>query len=402
MRLRSILWAALAGLAAAAALRSGALVFATLAAALLAALVVVTRRRVFEALSFTRTPDRRVVGWGGRLEVTVTLTNAKLLPLVWLRVRDDWPLGLEPHGFALEPARWADCQRLTQTLSLRWYERVRRRYRVDCLQRGQLWFGPATLEAGDPFGIAGVSREVEAREPVLVLPKVLEVDGLELLTGRPLVESPAARSLARDPSELMGTRRYRPGDPLHAVNWRATARTGELHTNEFEPTTLAAVRLLLDVGVHQHVWQGVDPERVELLCAVAASLASAFAARGHPVGLASNARVAGSWRAVDVEPREGALDEVLETLARVLALPPDDFAGVLAAEATDAGPAADLVLVTPALRPPARTWLAHLRAERPVAVVLVGRPSPAERPHADAVVPPDFDWRTRSALPLAR
>ena len=112
MRLRSILWAALAGLAVAAALHSGALVFATLAAALLAGLVVVTRRRVFRSFTFTRTPDRRVVGWGGHLEVTVSLTNAKLLPLVWLRLRDDWPLGLEPHGFALEPARWADCQRL--------------------------------------------------------------------------------------------------------------------------------------------------------------------------------------------------------------------------------------------------------------------------------------------------
>ena len=402
MRLRSILWAALAGLAAAALLHSGALVFATLAAALLAALVVVTRRRVFRAVTFSRTPDRRVVGWGAPLEVTVTLTNAKLLPLFWLRLRDDWPLGLAPHGFTLEPARWADCQRLTQTLSLRWYERVRRRYRVDCRQRGQYWFGPATLEAGDPFGITGAAEELGGRESILVLPKVLDVAGLELLEGRPLVESPAPRSLARDPAELHGTRPYAPGDPLHAVNWRATARTGELHTDEFEPTSLAAVRLLLDVGVHQHVWQGVDPERVELLCAVAASLASAFAAGGHAVGLASNARVAGDWRAVDVEPREGALDEVLETLARVIALPPDDFAALLAAEAADESSSADCVLVVPALRAPARAELARLRAERATTVVFVGRPTEPERPLVDAVVPPDFDWRASSALTLVR
>jgi len=402
VRLRSILWAALAGLVAAAVLRSGTLVFATLAAALLAGLVVITRRRVFRDVTFTRTPDRRVVGWGGHLEVTVTLTNAKLLPLVWLRLNDDWPLGLEPHGFVLEPARWADCQRLSQTLSLKWYERVRRHYRVDCTERGQHWFGPATLEAGDPFGIAGVVNEVAGREPVLVLPKVLEVTGLDLLSGRPLVESAAARSLARDPAELHGTRPYVAGDPLHAVNWRATARTGALHTNESEPTSLAAVRLLLDVGVHEYAWEGVDPERVELLCVVAASLATAFAAGGHAVGLASNARVTGDWRAVDVEPREGALDEVLETLARVIVLPPDAFAGVLAAEAADEGAAADCVLVTPALRPGSRAALARLRAERAAAVVFVGRPSPAERPFVDAAVPPDFDWRTSGALPLAR
>ncbi len=401
MRLRTVLWATLAGLVAATALRSGALVFATLAVALLAALVLITRRRVFRAFTFARTPDRSVVGWGGRVTVTISLTNGKLLPLVWLRLRDDWPLGLEPHGFTLEPVRWADCQRLTQTLSLRWYERVRRHYHVDCTQRGVHWFGPATLEAGDPFGIAGVVREEEERSRLLVLPKVLEVPGLELLTGRPLVESAAARSLARDPADPHGTRPYLPGDPLRHVNWRATARTGHLHTNEFEPTSLAAVRLLLDTAVYERAWQGVDPERVELLCVTAASLAAAFSDGDHAVGLASNARVAGDWQAVDVEAREGALDEVLETLARVIVLPPDDFAPVLAAEADDERGTADCVLVVPALRPRCRAELTRLRTRRPTTVVFVGRPSAAELPFVDAVVPPDFDWRTCRALPLA-
>ena len=400
MRLRSIAWAALAGLVVAALLQSGALVFATLAAALFATLVVVSRRRVFRGFTFARTPERRVIGWGGRLEVTMSLTNAKLLPLVWLRVRDQWPLGLEPLGFALERSGWRDSQRLSQTLSLRWYERVRRRYQVRCLQRGLHWFGPAELEAGDPFGIAGVTREISAREEIVVLPKVLDVPDLELLTGRPLVEAPAARSLAHDPTELRGTRPYQPGDGLRSVNWRATARTGGLHTNEFEPTALAATRLLLDVGVFEYVWQGVDPERVELLCVVAASLASAIAARGHAVGLTTNALVGGDWRPVDIEPREGALDDLLETLARVVVMPPDDFSRLLAAEVADETASGDVIVVTAALRPAARALVARLRAERPTTVVFVGRPSADERLEVDAVVPADFDWRTRDALEL--
>lgn len=400
MRLRSIAWAALAGLAIAALLHSGALVFATLAAAIFAALVVVSRRRVFRGFEFERTPERRVIGWGGRLEITMSLTNAKLLPLVWLRVRDRWPLGLRPQGFTLERSGWQDSQRLSQTLSLRWYERVRRRYQVRCMQRGLHRFGPAELEAGDPFGIAGVVREVAAREEIVVLPKVLAVPALELLTGRPLLEAPASRSLARDPTELRGTRPYRPGDGLRSVNWRATARTGTLYTNEFEPTALAATRLLLDVRVFEHAWQGVDPERFELLCVVTASLAAAIAGAGHPVGLATNAILSGDWRSVDIEPREGALDEVLETLARVVVIPPDDFSALLAAELADESGRGDVVIVTAALRPRSRRLVAQLRAERPTTVVYVGRPSAEERPFVDAVVPADFDWRTRDALDL--
>jgi uncharacterized protein (DUF58 family) len=215
------------------------------------------------------------------------------------------------------------------------------------------------------------------------------------------VDAPAARSVTHDPTELRGMRPYMPGDALHAVNWRATARTGVLHTNEFEPTALAAVRLLLDVGVLEFAWQGVDPARVELLCVVAASLASAYAGSGHPIGLASNARLAGDHRAVDVEPQEGALDEILETLARVVVMPPDDFSRLLAAEVTDQEAQADLVIVTAALRAKAREHVTRLRGERPTAVVFVGRPSASERPFVDAVVPPEFDWRTSVALPLA-
>ena len=82
------------------------------------------------------------------------------------------------------------------------------------------------------------------------------------------------------------------GDSVRAVNWRATARTGELHTNEFDPTSLAAVRLLLDVGSLYRPWEAINPELMEVLCVVGASLAAAFSGRGFAVGLACNAALA--------------------------------------------------------------------------------------------------------------
>jgi uncharacterized protein (DUF58 family) len=400
VRLRSIAWAGLAGLAAAALLHSSALLFASLAASALAALVVTTRRRVFTAFSFERTPSRRVVSWGGELEITMSVTNAKLLPLLWMRVRDEWPAGLEPMGFALRPVIHHGTQAFNQTVSVRWYERLRRRYRVRCGERGLYRFGPVQLEAGDPFGIAGAIQSLEAREEFAVLPKVLAVPGFDLLTGHPLVEETVVHSLAYDPTALRGTRAYRPGDPLRTINWRATARWGELHTNEFEPASLAAVRLLLDVSTLQNVWQGIDPARVELLCVVTASLAVAFAAHGFGVGLASNARLARDWRAVDIEPAEGALPVVLESLARVLPYAGCDLGSVLDAELADESSRAECVVVTAALRAGVRGALAQVRAQRPTKVVYVGRPTDGEAPLVDIVVPGDFEWRTSDALPL--
>jgi uncharacterized protein (DUF58 family) len=400
VRLRSIAWACLAGLALAGLLQSGALVFAALSASALAAIVVMTRRRLFMALSFERTPSRRVVAWGSELEITMSITNAKLLPLVWMRVRDEWPAGLEPLGFALRPVSHHGTQAFIQTVSVRWYERLRRRYRVRCGARGLHRFGPVALEAGDSFGIAGESRRLEAREEFAVLPRVLEVPGFELLIGQPLVEEAVAHSLACDPTALRGTRAYRPGDPLRAINWRATARRGELYTNEFDPTSLAAVRLLLDVGVAGNTWQAIDPERMELLCVVAASLAAASAVRGFGVGLASNALLARDWRTVDIEPAEGALPEVLEALARVLPSTARGFRAVLEAELADEGSTAECVVITAALRRELVDHLTRLRAERPTRVVLLGRRSEADASLVDIVVPDDFEWRTSDALPL--
>ena len=287
-----------------------------------------------------------------------------------------------------------------QTVSVRWYERLQRRYRVRCTARGLYRFGPVELEAGDPFGIAGVRRRLEAREELVVLPRVLDVPGLDLVTGHPLVEQAASRSLARDPTSLRGTRPYLPGDPMRAINWWATARSGVLFTNEFDPTCLAAVRILLDVGGTERSWEVSSAERNELLCVVAASLAAAFDARGFGVGLASNARVDRDWRAVDIEPTQGALSDLLETLGRVRLFPAGGFEEVLTAELADQTSRSDCVVVTASLRSPVRECVARLRAERPTTVVYVGRPVAEERALIDAIVPGDLDWRTEHALPL--
>jgi uncharacterized protein (DUF58 family) len=284
-------------------------------------------------------------------------------------------------------------------VSVRWYERLRRRYRVRCVARGTHRLGPVELEAGDPFGIAGVSRTLEAPAAFTVLPKVLDIPGFSLLMGRPLVDEVAPRSLAVDPVAVRGTREYRQGDPLRAVNWRATARTGLLHTNEFDPTSTAAVRLLLDVGSRHRGWEAVDDEHLELLCVVGASLAASFANSGYAVGLASNASMGQELHPVDVQPVHGALPDVLEAIACLRPVIVRDYGSMVSAEVDDQSEA-DCVLVTAGLTAALRGPLARLRAGRRTTVVCVGAPGASEARDADLVIPGDFDWRTAHALTL--
>ena len=58
--------------------------------------------------------------------------------------------------------------------------------------------------------------------------------------------------LYEDPTRIAGVRSYTPGDSLMRVHWRATARTGQLHSKVYEPSTIAGATLLLEFHTASH------------------------------------------------------------------------------------------------------------------------------------------------------
>jgi len=104
------------------------------------------------------------------------------------------------------------------------------------------------------------------------------------------------RRLMEDPTRLAGVREYRTGDPLRRIHWKATARTGRLHSRIYEASTLIGANLILDFG--RAAW-GDDPDRPELAITTAASIAAHLSDRRQQVGLVTN-----GGDASDVMPEE--------------------------------------------------------------------------------------------------
>jgi len=329
------------------------------------------------------------------------VTNHKWLPVLWLRLRDRWPAAVEPLGFGLRYSGESTVRILDHTYALRFWERVARRHRVRCRERGLHEFGPARAEAGDPLGISSVEGVLPGVDRLLVLPKVLAVPELVPLFGRPQIDAPARLSLVRDPTGLVGSRPYRRGDPPRLINWRATARSRELVTNLFEPTVTAQAMIALNLRTVRRILEGLDTEVMETLCVVAASLAAGVAELGFAVGLLSNAQLTGGAAGVTVEPGADALAEVLQTLARVALWPPMPFERQLAAEAAAPRAATDYLVVTALLDDELAAAIAALRREATTRVVCVGTPPPGHTHLVDACVDAGIDWRSADALPLA-
>ena len=112
-------------------------------------------------------------------------------------------------------------------------------YTVTFLMRGYYQLGPMQLETGDVFGLHRRFRVAGEPHFALVRPKVLPLQGYNLASRRPMGEIRVVHRLFEDPTRLAGVRPYQQGDPLNRIHWRATARTGQIHSRVYETSRVA-------------------------------------------------------------------------------------------------------------------------------------------------------------------
>ncbi|MBP87091.1 MAG: DUF58 domain-containing protein [Planctomycetaceae bacterium] len=296
-----------------------------------------------ESLTADRECNRLTADVGDSVAVVVNVHNRGKLPIPWCLVEELLPrralihnppnLGVEGRRAQLAMLKGGGKQLLT--------------YQLRCNRRGYYQLGPLVLETGDLFGLHRRYRVATKPHFLLVLPQVIPLQGYDVSSKRPIGEVKMTYRLFEDPTRIAGVRPYEAGDPLNRVNWRATARTGTLHSKVYEPSTVAGATILLEYHQSSHAKEH-EPMRSELAVTAAASIANAVYEMGQQIGLITNgrdvadrirqegwdhdirsrdaAKESGSMRdasdrlqPVVVETRRGAeqLMQILETLARV-------------------------------------------------------------------------------------
>jgi uncharacterized protein (DUF58 family) len=306
-------------LLAALALQSGLLAYSMY---VLLGLMVVSRlltRAWAENLSASRACDRLTADVGDRVNVAVTVRNAGWLPVPWVLLEDLLPR--EAIGGSAPRLR-VKGKRLQLRL-IRGGREAELRYQLRCEGRGYFQIGPLVMETGDLFGLHRRYRVDTEPGYLLVYPRVVPLQGYDLASRRPIGDVRLTLRLYEDPTRIAGVRRYEAGDPLSRIHWRATARTGVLHSKAYEPSTLSGAAVLLDfhrAGYHRRG----EPFRSELAVTAAASLANAVYELGQQVGLVTNARDAadrirlegweGDFRTRQAARRGSAMREVSDRL----------------------------------------------------------------------------------------
>ncbi len=154
--------------------------------------------------------------------------------------------------------------------------------------RGRHTFGRVTLRSIGPLGLVRLRARRDVVTDVVVVPDVARIGAVaeRLLRGRD--EGRRTKRRAAEGREFESLREYRRGDDVRLVEWKASARKGDLVVKRLQPETRQDVVVLLDTGRHlagRHEPEDGGAPRLDTALEAALTLAAAALAKGDRVSL---------------------------------------------------------------------------------------------------------------------
>lgn len=267
--------------------------------------------------------EERDVEEGDGATLVETVTNDKILPLpvLTLTFKVDRSIVIDEDRNAIV----SDKTNVAEYFGLGAHEEITRRQPVKAAKRGYYLIEEAGVTLPDFFSESVRYMNMKQAASLLVCPRMLEDAEIVDLSRQIIGEVIARRRLYQDAFSFRGIREYTPADPLGAVNWKASARTGGLLVNIRDYTQGQHVRFLLDLEPPSIRYR---EELLEQEIRLAYTLAGKCIWENIPVSLASNGRDVITGREVEIRSgsSERHLGAIGEMLARVsLPLKPRPF-----------------------------------------------------------------------------
>ncbi|MDR1704305.1 MAG: DUF58 domain-containing protein [Clostridiales bacterium] len=280
---------------------------------------VLLQRKIYQKywarnLSFKFSFNRKTLYEGERVLIMEELENRKFLPLPWLEINITLP-----RSFISERGKYiqsSETQYRTDIFALPGNKRLVMETGYICAARGFYRIPDIKAESFDLL-MGGPSRmNFAADASVTVFPRPLAVSELEVPYNKITGDIAMRRFILPDPFEFRGIREYQPYDSFRDINFKASARTGELMSNVFDPTVTQEILIILNVQKYSHV---INYPVCEDAIRLAAFLAGYYIGEGIPVSFATNGRdcVSGGEAMLRSGLSRTHLTNIYEALARI-------------------------------------------------------------------------------------
>jgi uncharacterized protein (DUF58 family) len=354
------------------------------------AFVIAIVSRVWAALSLEEITIDRTISvdhafQDDEIEVTFTIENRKPLPVAWLEINEYVPRGLLIDGQKAVEQAYLGGAEIKASTSLGGYERVKVRKKLTALARGSYRLGKTRLRSGDLFGLYPSEATLEHTPWTLyVYPTIKAIPGFTLPARRPIGDSMSRDRLWDDPSRPAGVREYRPGDPIKSIDWKTTARRGDMFVRQFDPSVSEHTVIFAEAVTTDVPWEGYRSDVLEATMTAAASISNHALDLGYNVGLVVNGVSSMSASHAVVPPGTGAaqLTMLLESLAMVHSIGVRSLDELARSRRGAIPPGATLIHIGGIYHPRTMAYLLGLkRSGHPVIIVHTGREEPPDYPH---------------------
>lgn len=274
----------------------------------------------FSRLTYSRTFSTRAVFEGEEAEMVERIVNRKILPLPWLRIESKMHPLLRFYQQADMRIKHDEFHR--SIFSLMPYTGITRRHRVQCLKRGCYRLTSAAMTLGDAFGMQEAGKDFTVDAELLVYPRPLDLGGYPFPSHSWQGEVTVRRWILEDPFLTAGVREYRFQDPMNRINWKASARSGDLMVYYRDHTADPQLMILFNIDLNESMWDAVtDAEAVERGISLCAAIAQQAIQEGIPTGFGTNAyQIDAPSAPVRIAPQASRahLEHLYEMLAKLI------------------------------------------------------------------------------------
>ncbi len=157
------------------------------------------------------------------------------------------PMTVELHDTVPQPG---SAYGLPMRMELEPWKELSGTYQFQPGQRGRFQFGDLYLRYPSRLRLWTLHERRHRPDPIKVYPDIRAVSGFDLLATRNLLDQMGLKlwRLRGRGGEFERLRGYRRGDELRQVDWKATAKVGELISREYTVERNQNILLMLDCG----------------------------------------------------------------------------------------------------------------------------------------------------------
>jgi uncharacterized protein (DUF58 family) len=245
---------------------------------------------------------------GETIPVKIAIHNRSMLPAVWLRIQDYFPIEV------------ADQRQYHQIITLGPRQQLDLNYQLKPQKRGYYPIGPLDITSGDLLGLSSEQSTRGQINHLTVYPRIINLTNPFLPSNSPMGTLRHRQPVFEDPSRPIGKRDYQAGDSLRRIDWKSSASVGRLQVKQFEPSIALETAIFLNLNLEEYSSKDwVDA--TELAIVTAASLANWVIAKRQSTSFYTNGadqlNPTNSFAPLPNHKGRPHLMRILEALARI-------------------------------------------------------------------------------------